>query len=273
MELYAAPATIGAAASVAITNSGDDAIRSFESDLTIEGNASLAITNCPDDGIDTSDGDVYIRGGSVNSISGDHAVYAQDGSVMISGGNIVLDAGDEGLEVDKDIVISGGSVTVNAQDRGIDSDENITISGGTLNIDAGGISGIEAASGTVTILGGTVSSTAYGSGILADVINIIDGSVALTTLTEGYGAAAACTSLSIPSNANYQVAYKYLSGYGQDMWTIVNAEGNPVAICHLNHTPGSAPAPQTGDSTPIALLAVLMIASLCGMIVSRKRMA
>lgn len=185
-------------------------------DLAIAGDGELTVTANYNDGIASKDGlvideatisvmavddgirgkdYVIVQGGAIvidaggDGIKSDNDEDEERGYVLVSDGDLVINAGDGGIQAVTDLRITGGSVDATATDDALNSDNSVTIDGGTLTLAAGD----DAIHGDyfVTINGGVVTVTDSFEGIEAEVIEINDGVVDVTSDDDGLNVASA----------------------------------------------------------------------------------
>lgn len=250
----------------------------------------LDITTEDDDGIDTSGvANLLITGGEITIHSDDHGIDGADyGLITINGGKLNITAGDDGMDSVGKIAISGGDITIVSEDIGIDSDENsIVISGGNISLtsladadeDNDGIQ----AEKDIIITGGDIKILAVDNGIVSfgGTLRISGGRQSVTVTDSGRPALAGyeglvITGMILPEELTLG---KGTDRDGDEYWTLLSG-GKPVQRWSGMPDPSvstnpsaSTKLPKTGDSTPLALLAVLTALSACGMLLLRKRRA
>lgn len=260
---------------------GDDGIYSDASGagnglVKISG-GKLDIVTKDDDGIDTSGvANLLITGGEITIHSDDHGLAgADDGLMTITGGKLNITAGDDGMDATGRIEITGGEIDITAEDIGIDSEENsILISGGKITIfnrDTNGHDndGMQARK-DLTVTGGTIYIVAGENGLVsqAGTLNIFGGDQYITVIDPNGLALAGHEALvirgmKIPEGLTIG---KAKDGSGDEHWTLLYN-----GLSRGSWTGESMAPPSTGDSTPLALLAVLMALSACGMLMLRRR--
>lgn len=161
----------------AIDENNIDAVIFAKDDLTLNGEGTLNVTASTGHGIVCKD-DLKVTGGTYNITSPDHALNGKD-SVRIADGSINLkttEDGGDGIHSGNDedstkgwIYISGGNITIAAADDGIHSDTEVRIDGGTIDV-----------------------SESY-EGIEGEVINVVDGTINVTSSDDGFNAAGGST--------------------------------------------------------------------------------
>lgn len=161
----------------AIDENNIDAVIFAKDDLTLNGEGTLNVTASTGHGIVCKD-DLKVTGGTYNITSPDHALNGKD-SVRIADGTLNLkttEDGGDGIHSGNDedsskgwIYISGGNITIAAADDGIHSDTEVRIDGGTIDV-----------------------SESY-EGIEGEVINVVDGTINVTSSDDGFNAAGGST--------------------------------------------------------------------------------
>ncbi len=172
-----------------------------------------------DDGIRGKDyvivtgGDIVIDAGG-DGIKSDNAEDPERGHVLVADGTVTITAGDDGIQAATDVVVTGGVLTIDAgaasgtgralqgdvmvwitggdvaavaADDAIHSNDTVTIDGGSLLLAAGddGIHGDL----SVIVNGGAVTITDAFEGIEAEVIEINDGVIDVTSDDDGLNVA------------------------------------------------------------------------------------
>ncbi len=184
-----------AAGSVTVT-AADDGVRG--KDYVIVQGGTIAI-DAAGDGIkadndeDPERGYVLVSDGDLDITAGDDGIQAAT-DLLVSGGTISIDAGltsgtGRALQGDVTVAVSDGDVTAHAVDDAVHSNNAVTINGGSLTLSAGddGIHGDY----LVTINGGSITITDSFEGIEAEVIEINDGVIDVTSNDDGLNVARA----------------------------------------------------------------------------------
>ena len=266
--------------SSSLTNYGVDTIEVDNTDLVIRGNGSLTLRaleyeefTC--DGIDMENGCLYLTGGKLTIEASDKGIELDWGdgteaSCTINGTTLNITAGNDGIDVEADLIMQSGTVNINAAGNGIDADDEdsrIYVTGGTLNIHAREGNGMEAVStgGSIEVVGGTILINAGDNAVKASEISITGGQFSMKGANRA-----------IHAELRPTIAARYLHDLSigtfdcsedeMDCYTLLGANNVPVTFWNFLTTP-----PSTGDSTPVALLALLMALSLTGCIILRKR--
>ena len=227
-------ATLYSSADLAVAGSGELTVTANYNDgitskdgLVID-EATINVT-AVDDGIRGKDY-VIVQGGKFvidadgDGITSDNDEDEERGYVLVAGGDLTILAGDDGIQAATDVLITdgtidatagaasgtgralqgdvmvsiaGGELTATAVDDAIHSNNAVTIDGGTLTLAAGddGIHGDY----LVTINGGTVTVTDSFEGIEAEVIEINDGVVNVTSDDDGLNVASAEATATTPT--------------------------------------------------------------------------
>ena len=163
-------------------------------DLVIGGSGALEVVAAHNDGIASKD-DLVIADGLIRVSAVDDGVRGKD-SVIVSGGGLVIDAGGDGIKADNDedpdrgyVVVADGALAVTAGDDAIQAATSVTIDGGSLELAAGddGIHGDL----RVTVNGGSLTISEAFEGIEAEVIEINDGRIDVTSDDDGLNATSA----------------------------------------------------------------------------------
>lgn len=170
---------------------------SAETDLTVNsGSVTVSSSGDPLEGsckaLKAKTG-VVINGGTLILSSGDHALHSASG-IDINGGDITAaSSGGKAIAAHGNIAIAGGTLMLVAFDDGIETEADINISGGDISIlaESNGIrsgvksDGISAATGVITISGGTVMIDAGSNPVNARSEFFINGGTVLGTGVSG----------------------------------------------------------------------------------------
>ena len=159
---------------------GDDGIEVHDGTVTIkEGHVEIGTYDpVTDGGLDIKNGNLIIDGGYLNVHSEDHGADVE-GNFSMKKGTALITAGDDGLNIMRDIKVSGGQMRIDAEDYGFDSEEgSIFVSGGeiymTTNDEDGFDSGMK-----IEISGGNIFINATSDCFEAPKVTITGGSLEL----------------------------------------------------------------------------------------------
>ncbi|MBR3935723.1 MAG: carbohydrate-binding domain-containing protein, partial [Oscillospiraceae bacterium] len=160
---------------------GDDGIEVQDGTVTIkEGHVEIGTVDpVMDDGLDIENGNLIIDGGYLNVHSKDHGADIE-GDFNMKKGTALITAGDDRLNVMRDIKVSGGQMRVDAEDYGFDSEEgSIFVSGGEIYMTTNDEDGFDSGK-KIEISGGNIFINATGDCLEAPTITITGGSLELT---------------------------------------------------------------------------------------------
>ena len=267
----------------------DDAIDIDGGTMIISGDAVVNITvsestESTDDGIDLYNGSLlHIRGGKVNILATDHGIEAVDASVLIDGGELTINAGDNAIDADEGIVINGGKLNLTAEDSGIDTENgSIVINGGDITIHAKERYGIsadheEGEKHSLIINGGKLNVTAGVFGLHSTDDIQLNGGLGTVMVTGAEGLAIAAEKGVITALDLEVIRVAAKDGDEEEhLFYTFGKDGKGLTAFGYNFVPAQEPVnvPHTGDSMPLALLALLMALSAFGMIFTiQKRRA
>ena len=160
---------------------GDDGIEVHDGTVTLkEGNVEIgtAAEAVTDDGLDIQNGNLVIDGGYLNVYSEDHGADAE-GNFSMKKGTALITAGDDGLNIMRDIKVSGGQMRVDAEDYGFDSEDgSIFVSGGEIYMTTNDEDGFDSGK-KIEISGGSISIDATEDCFEAPKVTITGGSLEL----------------------------------------------------------------------------------------------
>lgn len=159
---------------------GDDGIEVHDGTVTIkEGHVKIG-TDDPvtDDGLDIKNGNLIIDGGYLKVHSEDHGADV-NGEFIMKKGTALITAGDDGLNIMRDIKVSGGQMRIDAEDYGFDSEEgSIFVSGGEIYMTTNDEDGFDSGK-KIEISGGTIFVDAKEDCFEAQKVTITGGSLEL----------------------------------------------------------------------------------------------
>lgn len=253
---------------------GDGIGESSGGRLTING-GTLDIT-ADDDGIDT-EGSLILNGGNIIIRADDNGITCEE-TVTINGGKLLMEeCGDDGIDADEGLTVNSGVIDITAKDNGLDSNEgDIVINGGDITLTAKDYYGISAGDvyepQDIRINGGKLNITAKRFGLLAYGDLIVNGGSGVITVTSADGLTAAAMGQLKGEVFSNRVRVDVYDGYFEDpinVETVASEEGLPLKA--FSYDLSSPSQPKTGDSTPLALLALTMALSLCGVLMARRR--
>ena len=160
---------------------GDDGIEVHDGTVTLkEGNVEIGTSAeaVTDDGLDIKNGNLVIDGGYLYVYSEDHGADVE-GNFSMKKGTAIITAGDDGLNIMRDIKVSGGQMRVDAEDYGFDSEEgSIFVSGGEIYMTTNDEDGFDSGK-KIEISGGNISIDATGDCFEAPKVTITGGSLEL----------------------------------------------------------------------------------------------
>lgn len=159
---------------------GNDGIEVHDGTVTIkEGHVEIGTYDpVTDDGLDIENGNLIIDGGYLNVHSEDHGADVE-GDFNMKKGTALITAGDDGLNIMRDIKVSGGQMRVDAEDYGFDSEEgSIFVSGGEIYMTTNDEDGFDSGK-KIEISGGTIFVDAKGDCFEAAKVTITGGSLEL----------------------------------------------------------------------------------------------
>ena len=159
---------------------GDDGIEVQDGTVTIkEGHVEIGTYDpVMDDGLDIENGNLVIDGGYLNVHSEDHGADV-GGDFNMKKGTALITAGDDGLNIMRDIKVSGGQMRVDAEDYGFDSEEgSIFVSGGEIYMTTNDEDGFDSGK-KIEISGGTIFVDAKEDCFEAPKVTITGGSLEL----------------------------------------------------------------------------------------------
>lgn len=173
--------TVSDGSSYADTASGSpDAAIYSKSDLTLAGEGTLKVEGKYEEGIHTSDG-LVIASGTLEVNAANTGIKGKD-YVDILDGTVTVTASQDGIKATNNtdgnrgwVCLSGGTVNISADDDGFKAERVLEISGGTLNINQAN------------------------EGIEGQYINILDGTVNVTSSDDGINTSYSTTSTSTES--------------------------------------------------------------------------
>jgi len=107
--------------------------------------------------------------------------------------------------------------------------------------------------------------------LYAENIHITGGDISVAVSDPDGLCFAALKSLRMGINLRGMTIARIKTARGEELYTLIN--GKQPVVYWYNGMAASADLPQTGDSTPVALLAMLMLASAIGCLLLRRRSA
>ncbi len=160
---------------------GDDGIEVHDGNVTLKGGhveIGTAAKRVTDDGLDIKNGNLIIDGGYLYVHSKDHGADVE-GDFIMKKGTALITAGDDGLNIMRDIKVSGGQIRIDAEDYGFDSEEGSTfVSGGEIYMTTNDEDGFDSGK-KIEISGGTIFVDAKEDCFEAPKVTITGGSLEL----------------------------------------------------------------------------------------------
>ena len=159
---------------------GDDGIEVHDGTVTIKvGHVEIGTYDpVTDDGLDIKNGNLIIDGGYLNVHSEDHGADV-GGDFNMKKGTALITAGDDGLNIMRDIKVSGGQMRVDAEDYGFDSEEgSIFVSGGEIYMTTNDEDGFDSGK-KIEISGGNIFINATSDCFESPKVTITGGSLEL----------------------------------------------------------------------------------------------
>ena len=246
----------------------------YGTELTVTG-GSLIVDTQEEEAIYASDSSITVKGGQMNiTTDEENGIFLEDDStLLIENGSVdVVSYGDEGIDGDGgSVTLKGGTLNITTEEGlgiKLSGGEGFRMDGGTLNIQTENKTALYVEDSSIVINGGTATVGSHIEGMSAAVIRINGGRVTASVTDTNAMAIAATDELTI--NVPFDGSLiQFETDDGTVYWTITYDGQNPERLVTLP----DLKLPSTGDGTPIALLAGLMISSLLGLLCARRRKA
>lgn len=228
--------------------------------LVLQGESQL--TNTVGDGI-YSTGDLSIEGAALLVNAEDDGIDV-DGNLVVNSGTItIITQDDDGIDVDEEstITMNGGELTIKADDNGVDSAGDFVMNGGTLNITSDTDDCLDM-EGNITIHDGIVTLKADDDGL--DAVDILIKGGTITVEAGEYGVFAYSdlvlgeqVELQKPEKGAIDTREQEIDADGNVMYfkTIVDADGKIATYVVIKGPQSAVPTPTpmpggTGTQSP-----------------------
>ena len=228
--------------------------------LVLQGESQL--TNTVGDGI-YSTGDLSIEGAAL-LVNAEDDGFDVDGNLVVNSGTIsIITQDDDGIDVDEEstITMNGGELTIKADDNGVDSAGDFVMNGGTLNITSDTDDCLDM-EGNITIHDGIVTLKADDDGLSAVDILIKGGSITVEAGEYGIFAYSDLVlgkqvELQKPEKGAIDTREQEIDADGNVMYfkTIVDADGKIATYVVIKGPQSAVPTPTptpggTGTQSP-----------------------